>query len=290
MRPAFGRRALVEASSGVSDATLISERRAGRQRPRSRPRSWNTAPPEAPENTGLPSRMTRALSASSLVSSSSAPATSAAAVMPVSVATPVTAAARIARGTPIAPAGLSTVEQLGEDIAALAARLHAATYELLVMLRRFDAASGWNNGFLSCAHWLHWRTGIDLGAAREKVRVARALPDLPRLSAAMQRGAISYAKVRAITRVATPANEAPAARRRADGDRVPGGARGPRLAALRSRGRRPPGRRAASASRAADLRRRRRDAGGARPPDARAGRGRAARARGGRRPVVARSA
>src|SRR6476659_7415895 len=75
------------------------------------------------------------------------------------------------------------------------------------MLRRFDDASGWNNGFLSCAHWLHWRTGIDLGAAREKVRVARALPDLPNLSAAMQRGAISYAKVRAITRVATPANE-----------------------------------------------------------------------------------
>jgi hypothetical protein len=35
--------------------------------------------------------------------------------------------------------------------------------------------AGWNNGFLSCAHWLHWRTGIDLGAAREKVRVAKAL-------------------------------------------------------------------------------------------------------------------
>ena len=69
--------------------------------------------------------------------------------------------------------------------------------------------SGWNSGFLSCAHWLHWRTGIDLGAAREKVRVARALPGLPRLSAAMQRGAISYAKVRAITRVATPGERVP---------------------------------------------------------------------------------
>src|SRR6185436_13992453 len=58
------------------------------------------------------------------------------------------------------------VEQLGEAIADLAARIHAATYELLVMLREFDACSGWSNGFLSCAHWLHWRTGIDLGAAR----------------------------------------------------------------------------------------------------------------------------
>ena len=52
-----------------------------------------------------------------------------------------------------------------------------------------------------------WRTGIDLGAAREKVRVAKALPALPRISAAMQRGQISYAKVRALTRVATADNE-----------------------------------------------------------------------------------
>jgi hypothetical protein len=67
------------------------------------------------------------------------------------------------------------------------------------MLREFDAQSGWNNGFMSCAHWLHWRTGIDLGAAREKVRVAKALAGLPLLSAALQRGEISYAKVRALT-------------------------------------------------------------------------------------------
>ena len=59
--------------------------------------------------------------------------------------------------------------------------------------RAFPSVLGWD-----------WRTGIDLCAAREKVRVARTLPDLPLLSAAMQRGAISYAKVRAITRVATP--------------------------------------------------------------------------------------
>jgi hypothetical protein len=100
------------------------------------------------------------------------------------------------------------VAQLGDAIATLAARLHAATYELLVMLREFDACAGWNNGCLSCAHWLHWRTGIDLGAAREKVRVARALAALPHLSAAMQRGQLSYAKVRALTRIATPANDA----------------------------------------------------------------------------------
>ncbi len=98
-------------------------------------------------------------------------------------------------------------DDLGETIAALAARLHAATYELLVLLREFDERKGWNNGFLSCAHWLHWRTGIDLGASREKVRVAKALSALPRISAAMQRGQVSYAKVRALTRVATLENE-----------------------------------------------------------------------------------
>ena len=101
----------------------------------------------------------------------------------------------------------SETEALGESIAALAARLHAATYELLVLLREFDANNGWGNGFLSCAHWLHWRTGIDLGAAREKVRVAKALAALPHISASMQVGQISYAKVRALTRVATAGNE-----------------------------------------------------------------------------------
>ena len=76
-----------------------------------------------------------------------------------------------------------------------------------MLLREFDERTGWNNGFLSCAHWLHWRTGIDLGAAREKVRVAKSLPALPQVSAAMQRGQLSYAKVRALTRVATPENQ-----------------------------------------------------------------------------------
>ena len=97
--------------------------------------------------------------------------------------------------------------RLGDDIAKLAARIQAATYELLVMLREFDAQEGWA-GFPSCAHWLHWRTGLAPGAAREKVRVARALGELPLLSAAMRQGQLSYSKVRALTRVATPANEA----------------------------------------------------------------------------------
>ena len=96
---------------------------------------------------------------------------------------------------------------LGDAIAELASRIQAATYELLVMIREFDQREGWGAGYTSCAHWLNWRTGLALGAAREKVRVARALGDLPRLSEAMRRGAISFSKARAITRVATPDTE-----------------------------------------------------------------------------------
>ena len=108
---------------------------------------------------------------------------------------------------PPPPARLGALEELGERIAELAAQISAATYELLVMLRDFDQRGGWNSGFHSCAHWLGWRLGLDLGAAREKVRVARALAALPQISEAMRRGEISYSKVRALTRVATPANE-----------------------------------------------------------------------------------
>jgi hypothetical protein len=105
-------------------------------------------------------------------------------------------------------AAAADTHALGEAIASLAAGIHAATYRLLTLLREFDEREGWNNGFVSCAHWLHWRTGIDLGASREKVRVARALATLPRISWAMEHGALSYAKARALTRVATAENEA----------------------------------------------------------------------------------
>src|SRR5260370_13092747 len=103
--------------------------------------------------------------------------------------------------------GGADLEKLGERIAELAAQISAATFELLAMLRDFDERGGWASGFHSCAHWLCWRAGLDPGAAREKVRVARALGALPLLSAAMRRGEISYSKVRALTRIATPANE-----------------------------------------------------------------------------------
>src|SRR5439155_1120695 len=97
--------------------------------------------------------------------------------------------------------------RLGDEIAELSAHLEAATARLLDLIREFDARGGWNTGFSSCAAWLSWRVGLDLGAARERVRVARALSTLPRLAQALARGELSYAKVRALTRVATPETE-----------------------------------------------------------------------------------
>src|SRR5262249_2221071 len=90
-----------------------------------------------------------------------------------------------------------------------AAMLDAATHRLLTDLRRFDEQEGWaRQGALSCAHWLGWRCGIELGAAREKLRVAHALARLPLLDAALRDGQLSFSKARAMTRIATPDNEA----------------------------------------------------------------------------------
>src|SRR5205809_2832342 len=104
------------------------------------------------------------------------------------------------------PAHLVELERLGDEIARLSAHLDAATARLLDLIK-FDARGGWGNGFASCAAWLTWRIGLDPGAARERVRVARALGSLPRLAQALAHGELSYSKVRALTRVATPETE-----------------------------------------------------------------------------------
>jgi 5-methylcytosine-specific restriction endonuclease McrA len=102
---------------------------------------------------------------------------------------------------------VAKMDRLGDEIAELSAHLAAATAHLLTLIREFDTRGGWNHGCRSCAHWLAWRVGMNLGTARERVRVARALGTLPRLAEALARGELSYAKVRALTRVATPETE-----------------------------------------------------------------------------------
>ena len=71
---------------------------------------------------------------------------------------------------------------LEDEITALSASITVATWRLLMLMliAELDRRNAWQQwGALSCAHWLNWKCGIDLGAAREKVRVARALESLP---------------------------------------------------------------------------------------------------------------
>lgn len=107
----------------------------------------------------------------------------------------------------VAESCLSKAE-LEAQITELAGHLNAGNYRFLVLIAEFDRRGGWSDGATqSCAHWLNWKCGIAMGAAREKVRVADALEKLPRISAAMARGELSYSKVRAVTCFACPATE-----------------------------------------------------------------------------------
>ena len=100
-------------------------------------------------------------------------------------------------------------DALAAAVSTLAAHIHAATYRLLILIAELDRREVWAaHGALSCAHWLSWACGIDTHTAREKVRVARALTELPLLSEALAKGELGYSKVRALTRIATGENEA----------------------------------------------------------------------------------
>jgi hypothetical protein len=100
------------------------------------------------------------------------------------------------------------LEALATQIADLSLRIDIAKHSLLTHLRTFDAHEGWaGSGFSSTAAWLAWRIDIGATAAREHVRVARALGELPLTDAAFAAGKLSFSKVRAITRAAKPETE-----------------------------------------------------------------------------------
>lgn len=103
---------------------------------------------------------------------------------------------------------MKTLDELDAEIATLGATVNASTYRLLSSIREMDEREGWGNqGYLSCAHYLNFRIGLSLGAAREHIRVAHALKLLPLTADAMRRGALSYSKARALTRIATKDDE-----------------------------------------------------------------------------------
>ena len=100
------------------------------------------------------------------------------------------------------------LESLEAEITELWGHINAATAQFLTLLAEFDRREGWaQHGLSSCAHWLNWQCGISRVAATEKVRTARALESLPKISAAFGEGQLSYSKVRALTRAATAETE-----------------------------------------------------------------------------------
>lgn len=99
-------------------------------------------------------------------------------------------------------------EQLGQEITELCSYIYAATHHLLTLIREFDEQQYWAElGFQSCAHWLNFKCGFGMNAARERIRVAHALARLPKIDEAFSTGSLSFSKVRAVTRVANENNE-----------------------------------------------------------------------------------
>lgn len=107
------------------------------------------------------------------------------------------------------PGELFSDSELVEELASHAAHLAVAECRYVLLVAEIDRREIWGDpGTRSCAHWLNWRCGTSMSAAREQVRVGRALERLPLVRGAFASGQISYSKARAITRIATPQTEA----------------------------------------------------------------------------------
>jgi hypothetical protein len=96
-------------------------------------------------------------------------------------------------------------ERLEAELASLSAHINAATARWLELVSAFLQEGGAAGD--DAARWLAFRCGLTTREAREVVRVAEALPELPAIRAAFSRGELTLTKVRALTRVATPASE-----------------------------------------------------------------------------------
>lgn len=98
--------------------------------------------------------------------------------------------------------------QIAERLVGFATQIAYLTAHFLELLAEFDDRGGWGGeGIMSCAHWLSLRTGMSKRTAHDHLRVAHALQKLPEIRAAFAQGRLSYSKVRAVTRVATPQRE-----------------------------------------------------------------------------------
>jgi 5-methylcytosine-specific restriction endonuclease McrA len=106
-------------------------------------------------------------------------------------------------------AGTLPAERLEAEICSLAGHVAAAQCRFLILVGEYDAREAWAAWDMpSCAAWLAWRCQMAPGTAREHVRTARALRQLPLVCKEFAAGRMSYAKARELTRIAAPDTEA----------------------------------------------------------------------------------
>ncbi|HVM55418.1 MAG TPA: DUF222 domain-containing protein, partial [Acidimicrobiales bacterium] len=116
---------------------------------------------------------------------------------------------RVGGGVGGAELSSTSTELLEHEATTLAGQIAAATCRFLLVVAELDGREAWAQwGCRSMAHWLSWRCSLSMITAREHVRVAQALPMLPAITAAFERGELSYSKVRALVRVATAESDA----------------------------------------------------------------------------------
>jgi len=141
----------------------------------------------------------------------------------------------------------------GSQLCELVAHVSAALAELAQLVASFDAGGGWGGaGIRSCPHWLSIQAGLDLATSADLLRVGHALAEPPLLRQAFAAGQLSLDKVRALIRVASPADEEVWLELALGMRRLPARPHLPRVPPLHGRRRSRPGRRAAGQARALD--------------------------------------
>ncbi len=99
-------------------------------------------------------------------------------------------------------------ESLAAQITAVAKTWARSQYRLVHLAARATVDDQWAlDGAATPAAWLAALCDVESCTAREWIRIGHKLTDLPTIDTAFEDGEISYAKVRALTRVATPDNE-----------------------------------------------------------------------------------
>ncbi len=122
---------------------------------------------------------------------------------------------------------------LREQVVAVGQRWSAAQHRLVELVVALDDSGEWAaDGAATCADWIAEALDVEVCTAREWLRIGRKLDELAGIAASFAAGRLSYSKVRALTRVATPEHEAELCEL---AQRVPAGRLGHALAAWLTR-------------------------------------------------------